>query len=609
MGELADLWEIFCNWLKGESLLVKFIVGAIGSLLATAIIALVLKLPQRLVRWIRRRRRIAIGEDFPFDRVRPGDFGRWLHDNRMLTCYENPFVPKETEVIYKSHDPASSRRRMYLGAAETGKTRAAYEWVKKILRDDSNAEILIPEGGGLPNPIKEDCVPKLAGTVVLFYDDMHTFMLPKGQAQRRSEERVLSATDRFEDLIEVLDKSCMLYIVCTARREREEAVQPVEGYRGVWETFDILTLKDAPKEEETRMIEKLAEYHDIQLAGEMVEQMADRNRGRSYENTVEFLQKRKDSSLGEQDLEEYAKGTSRRWESQVFHDLQRQNRLVAQLVGAMYTLRFELGLPPYERFVLRAAAIRTGGLFRKRRLRSALNLLCQRGGFEMEDGMILCHDFQLEISAQVSPPVQDCLKRLHRHRRFLSDSERLALAEWHFYRGVDFYEQGELEAAAGEWEKSISLRKDYHEAYNNWGNALLYLAHLRRDEGLFQDSFEKYKRAVEIKPDYGEAYNNWGNALHHLASLRQDEGLYQESIEKFKRSLDINPGDWGAYFNMACSYARRRLVKEVCEALDSAFSLFPDVVDKVNTVSAFDPIRDDPIFCQWAQKHQKDSAT
>ena len=27
MGELANLWEIFCNWLKGGSLAVKFVVG------------------------------------------------------------------------------------------------------------------------------------------------------------------------------------------------------------------------------------------------------------------------------------------------------------------------------------------------------------------------------------------------------------------------------------------------------------------------------------------------------------------------------------------------------------------------------------------------------
>lgn len=280
MGELADLWEFFRDWMKAEPFWFGVATSVVGGVIF-AVAFWVFRLPQRLIRWIRQRRRIAVGEDFPFDRVRPGDFGRWLHDNFILTCYENPFVPKETEFIYKSDDPASSRRRMYLGAAETGKTRAAYEWVRESLKDDSNAEILIPKGGGFPNPIKEDRVPKLAETVVLFYDDMHTFMLPKGQAQRRSEERVLSPEDRFEDLIEVLESCCTrLYIVCTARRERAEAVQPVESYRDVWETFDILTLKDAPKEEETEMIEKLAEYHDIQLAGEVAEQMADRNKGR-----------------------------------------------------------------------------------------------------------------------------------------------------------------------------------------------------------------------------------------------------------------------------------------------------------------------------------------
>lgn len=293
----------------------------------------------------------------------------------------------------------------------------------------------------------------------------------------------------------------------------------------------------------------------------------------------------------------------------MFYELQRQNRLVAQLVGAMYTLRFELGLPLYERFILRAAAIRAGGLFRKRRLCSALYLLCQRGRFHVEEGMILCHDFQLEISARVSPPTQECLKQLHRRVYFLSDSERLALAEWHFYRGVDFYDQGELEAAAGEYEKSISFWRDYHEVYYNWGLALSHLARLRQDEGLLQESFEKYKRAVELKPDYHEAYYGWGLALYDLARLRQDEGLFQESIEKYKRCLEINPDYCEAYFNMACNYALLRLVKEACEALDSAFSLFPDVVDDVRTDSDFHPIRDDPMFRQWLERHQKGSVT
>ena len=49
-------------------------------------------------------------------------------------------------------------------------------------------------------------------------------------------------------------------------------------------------------------------------------------------------------------------------------------------------------------------------------------------------------------------------------------------------------------------------------------------------------SFEKFEKAVEIKEDKHEAYSNWGNALSGLARMRQDEGLFQESFEKYKPS-------------------------------------------------------------------------
>ena len=81
--------------------------------------------------------------------------------------------------------------------------------------------------------------------------------------------------------------------------------------------------------------------------------------------------------------------------------------------------------------------------------------------------------------------------------------------------------------------------------------------------------------------------------------------MYQESMEKFKRSLEINPCFWGAYFNMARNYAQCRLVREALEALDSAFSLFPDVVDNVRTDSDFDQVRDDPVFRQWLREHER----
>jgi hypothetical protein len=67
--------------------------------------------------------------------------------------------------------------------------------------------------------------------------------------------------------------------------------------------------------------------------------------------------------------------------------------------------------------------------------------------------------------------------------------------------------------------------------------------------------------------------------------------------------VSIGNAEYGP--QMACNYSRRRLVKEACEALDSAYSFFPSVVDDVRTDSDFDPIRDDPVFRQWLREHER----
>ena len=104
------------------------IIGASGSLLATAFIAVVFKLPARILKWLRLRRRVTFSKSFPFERVNPETFGQRLLGERKLTCYENLFVPKEEEVIHTSGNPYP-RRKIFLGAAETGKTRAAVSQV------------------------------------------------------------------------------------------------------------------------------------------------------------------------------------------------------------------------------------------------------------------------------------------------------------------------------------------------------------------------------------------------------------------------------------------------------------------------------------------------
>ena len=71
--------------------------------------------------------------------------------------------------------------------------------------------------------------------------------------------------------------------------------------------------------------------------------------------------------------------------------------------------------------------------------------------------------------------------------------------------GIALKDQGKLEEAIEAYNKALSIKPDYAEAYNNMGNAL----RSRKVE----ESHRNYKKALSINPDYTEAYNNMGNAL------------------------------------------------------------------------------------------------
>jgi len=114
---------------------------------------------------------------------------------------------------------------------------------------------------------------------------------------------------------------------------------------------------------------------------------------------------------------------------------------------------------------------------------------------------------------------------------------------------------------------------------------------------------------VKIKKDFHEAYNNWGTTLADLARLKNDGRLFEQSIEKYKRAEKINPGFWLYLFNLARCYAQQQFAEKACESLERAFSLSAGVVDLVRADSDFDPIRDTPVFQEWYQSHAVDGQT
>ena len=77
-------------------------------------------------------------------------------------------------------------------------------------------------------------------------------------------------------------------------------------------------------------------------------------------------------------------------------------------------------------------------------------------------------------------------------------------------------DQGKLDEAIEAYNKSISLKPDYAEAYSNMGLAL-------KDQGKLDEAIEAYNKAISLKPDYADAHQNLSFTL--LNSGRLKEGL------------------------------------------------------------------------------------
>jgi tetratricopeptide (TPR) repeat protein len=83
-----------------------------------------------------------------------------------------------------------------------------------------------------------------------------------------------------------------------------------------------------------------------------------------------------------------------------------------------------------------------------------------------------------------------------------------------------------------------------------------------------EEAIEAYNKALSLKPDYAEAYNNMGNAL-------KDQGKLEEAIEAYKKALSLKPD----YVDVA-----RNLVKLPINSIDEQTIL--ELNKKLSLISA-----------------------
>jgi tetratricopeptide (TPR) repeat protein len=113
-----------------------------------------------------------------------------------------------------------------------------------------------------------------------------------------------------------------------------------------------------------------------------------------------------------------------------------------------------------------------------------------------------------------------------------------------FLAGEKSYREGDFNKAISEYNRSISLKADYTEAFVSRGNA-------RRRTGDFGRAIEDYNRALSLKREYAEVYNYRGFVYAQRGDLSQAIADYSQAIRYKADYTD-------AYFNRACAYAETR---------------------------------------------------
>ena len=113
---------------------------------------------------------------------------------------------------------------------------------------------------------------------------------------------------------------------------------------------------------------------------------------------------------------------------------------------------------------------------------------------------------------------------------------RVHLAFFEVPLGLALHDAGRFEDALGCYDKALTEKPDYADAYLNMGNAL-------RELGRPDAAAVSFQKAIVLNRDLFEAHNNLGNVL-------MDLDRFEASAACYAKAISLKPDDPGAHKNL-----------------------------------------------------------
>jgi protein O-GlcNAc transferase len=146
-----------------------------------------------------------------------------------------------------------------------------------------------------------------------------------------------------------------------------------------------------------------------------------------------------------------------------------------------------------------------------------------------------------------------------------TDAERL------FSKGEEFLQSDNYIDAIKEFEKAISLKPDFAEAYFKLGVAHSKIPITDKDRPAHVEAaIRALQMAVRLKPAFVEAHNELG-----LRTMSQ--GKYDDAAASFKEAIRLKPDFVDAHTNLAIVHLYKHNYREGIERLKEAIRIKPDL--------------------------------